>query len=234
MCGGRHTQRQIDSRQFVALLAHDLRSPLAALRASSELLLDDISSDEQREVARFLARQVQGLDRLTSDVLDAVRSWSTGTAEILAFDLAASARAIVEQLQLDREVRQQFIVSGEARVCADSSRVRAILRNLLSNAIKYSPPASAIAVQVGACGGRAVVTVRDCGDGIAAGDLSRIFAPFYRAPNTSRPTQGHGLGLYIARLLARSCGGDIVVESERGGGSAFTVSLPLAAGPTSA
>jgi signal transduction histidine kinase len=234
MCGGRHTQRQIDSRQFVALLAHDLRSPLAALRASSELLLDDISSDEQREVARFLARQVQGLDRLTSDVLDAVRSWSAGTAELIAFDLAASARTIVDQLQLDRAVRQTFVVSGEARVCADSSRVRAILRNLISNAIKYSPPTSTIAVQVSACGGRAVVTVCDDGDGIAPDQLSRIFAPFYRAPDSSRATPGHGLGLYIARLLARSCGGDIVVESQHGSGSSFTVSLPLAAASTSA
>lgn len=214
---------------LAALLAHDLRSPLAALRASSELLLDDISVDEQRQVAQYLVHQVEGLERITRDVITAVRSQAR-SQEVCPqpLDLAAAVQGIIADIRLDQAAQQCFTLGGTAATPAHPSKVHAVLRNILVNAVKYSPLQSTIVIRVDEIEGQAAVAVRDEGQGILPEDLPRIFERFYRAPSHQRTADGLGLGLYAARRLARDCGGDILVESTPGSGSTFTVLLPLA------
>ena len=122
-------------------------------------------------------------------------------------------------------------VGHELWVLGDPMRLEIVMGNLVDNAIKYSPAGGDVTAQVSAVGGLAILSVRDQGIGIAAEDMSRLFVRFSRlAPFGEVP--GTGLGLYLARELARLHGGDIVAVSKPGKGSEFTLSLPLESGTT--
>jgi signal transduction histidine kinase len=114
-------------------------------------------------------------------------------------------------------------------VRGDSLRLITVLVNLLANAVKYSPAGGEVRCMVRGGEGLAVITVSDQGIGIEAGDMARLFTRFTRVVRgADSEIPGTGLGLYIARQLARHHGGDIVAASRRGVGSSFTVTLPLA------
>ena len=122
-----------------------------------------------------------------------------------------------------------------ALVHADRGRIGTVIANLLDNAIKYSPAGGEILCTVGASEGRAYMTVRDPGVGIAPEHLELLFARFTRLPTERNITlPGTGLGLYLCRDIARRHGGDIEVESQLEAGSTFTLRLPLAVGDTAA
>ena len=114
-------------------------------------------------------------------------------------------------------------------VDADGERLRQVVANLLDNAIKYSPGGGRVEVRVGMRGGSGTIEVADQGLGIPAHEQQRIFEKFYRLdPSMTRGIGGSGLGLYISRELVRQMGGEILVKSQLGDGSTFTVLLPLA------
>jgi signal transduction histidine kinase len=120
---------------------------------------------------------------------------------------------------------------GEAGVCvrADREKVQQILVNLLSNAVKFTPPGGTVAVDCAAAGSVVEIRVRDTGIGIPADKLDTIFEPFVQVDaRLARSQEGVGLGLAISRDLAKGMGGNLVVESQVGRGSAFRVSLPRA------
>jgi signal transduction histidine kinase len=124
------------------------------------------------------------------------------------------------------------IDKGPVPVHADAARLGDVLGNLVDNAIRYSPDGGEVAVRVGVHGRRAELSVSDHGLGIEKADLGTIFSRFGRIVNAQNSHLiGAGLGLYLAREIARLHGGDIRVESKPGEGSTFTVSLPLAAPP---
>ena len=129
--------------------------------------------------------------------------------------------------------RHEVILDAPARVTvnADASRLLTILVNLVGNAVKYSPSGGEVRCTVATAAGMALVRVSDRGIGIAAEDLPRLFTRFGRVvtPQNSH-IAGTGLGLYLARELARMHGGDITVESRAGIGSTFTFTMPLATG----
>ena len=120
------------------------------------------------------------------------------------------------------------IAGGLPAAAADADRLRQVLVNLLDNAVKYSD-ADQVSVRVDVADGQIVIAVADRGRGIALVDQPRIFEKFFRAdPQLERAPSGTGLGLYIARELTRRMGGSLVLTSEPGRGSTFTIALPRA------
>ena len=135
-------------------------------------------------------------------------------------------RALDQHRLLGVVAREQPVL-----VLADRARLLTIVANLLDNAVKYSPAGGVVETRLELSGSSAEVTVRDRGLGIARSDLPRLFTRFGRiVTNENSHIPGTGLGLYLARELARMHGGDIRVESRQGLGSAFTLVLPVVAG----
>ena len=119
------------------------------------------------------------------------------------------------------------IGGGEKMVLIDPDEFRFVVRQMLANAVAYSPPGKNIVVQTDRLDNRAILVIIDEGEGIAAKDLTHIFEPFYRAEAREATKGGFGLGLTIAKWVVEAHGGEIDVESTRGVGSTFRVSVPL-------
>jgi signal transduction histidine kinase/CheY-like chemotaxis protein len=231
--------RERDVRQrdeFLALLGHELRNPLGALRNAATMV--ERSGGEVPGLDRPLAiidRQLRHLTQLVDDLLDVARVTSGKIAlKVVAVDLAAAARAMVDEMgKACRERRLQIDLrapDGPVVVMADPVRLDQILTNLLTNALKYTPSEGRIDVSVGVESGEAVLRVADTGVGLSAEMLPTIFEPFTQAARTLDRSQGGiGLGLSVVRALARLHGGDVAVTSEGlGQGSEFVVRLPHA------
>lgn len=220
--------------EFVAMVAHDLRSPTAILTALLDVLRTSWPEMTEEEIGECLGTAITSarqIDRLTGDILTMARLESGSFSYILRpMDLAATAAEIVRQV---RETSGRAITLTSARdlpmALADTDRQAQILHNLLSNAVKFSPDDAAIDVEVEADGDHLVVSVDDAGDGIAAADLERLFRPFSRlAGPGDRVAAGTGLGLYITKALVEGQGGTIAVTSTPGRGSRFTYTVPVA------
>jgi signal transduction histidine kinase/CheY-like chemotaxis protein len=217
---------------FLAMLGHELRNPLAAIAAANRLL----TMSEQRDArgARPLAvidRQVEHLRRLVDDLLEAGRV--TGgkiqlqkhpvNAATAAEHAVATLRAVA-----DGEPHELILKAVPVWVNADSTRLHQILVNLLTNAGKYTPPGKRISVDVELDGHRALMRVSDEGAGIAPDALPRVFDLFYQGDATlQRARGGLGIGLSVAKRLAQLHGGDVSVESAGPGqGCVATVTMP--------
>jgi signal transduction histidine kinase len=228
--------RRIDAirRDFVANASHELKTPVASIRAAAETLHDG-AIDDPEAAGRFteqLEREALRLSRIISDLLDLSRL-ETGSelSELVALDGVVSEE--VQRLEddagaagitLDWQARDHPIVRGSARDLA------LMVRNLVDNAVRYTPGGGTVRVQVLQRDGQATVVVRDTGVGIPGRDLPRVFERFYRVDRArSRETGGTGLGLAIVRHVAENHGGVVSVQSEFGSGSTFEVSLPTAA-----
>ncbi len=220
------------SSEVLALIAHDLRLPLAALRLSSEMALDsDGASTEQQRLLQTVHRQVDALERLALDLLDAFADGRLTTIDSDTLDLDELAREVVAEFEQALGGRRTIalVSAGPVPARGNAAKLRVALRNLVGNALKYSPDDSVVTVRVSTRGGQPVVAVEDCGAGIAADDIAHIFEREYRADSGRRRAPGHGLGLFIARQIVEAHGGAIQVESEPGRGSIFTLVLPHAA-----
>ncbi|KYF71704.1 ATP-binding protein [Sorangium cellulosum] len=234
--------------EFLAMLAHELRNPMASISLSLTLL-DDVEgqgpeSARYREIAR---RQMGHLVRLVDDLLDVSRI-TRGTVELRLddVDLAALVQNAVAAARPAVQARQHAlslsVEVGDFGVRADATRLEQVVTNLLTNAAKYTPPGGAISVRLTreAAGGapQAVLRVRDTGRGIPAAMLERVFELFTQVDQTiDRSTGGLGLGLTLVRRLVEMHGGSVVAASAGPGrGSEFTVRLPLggAAAPIAA
>ncbi len=221
-----------EMRQVTDDIAHDLKSPLTRLRGRAEMVLTRKADKEDLEAAA--ASTLEECDRLLA-VVNTMLDLSEAEAGVLPgesqrVDLRSLVREAYE-LYLPTAEEKGLSLTLEAQaaveVLGSAHRFRRILANLLDNAIKYTPPAGGVAIEAQIRGGWARVAVRDSGPGIAAADLPKIFDRFYRA-DQSRATPGSGLGLSLARALARAMGGDLTAESTPGGGSLFTLLVPAA------
>ena len=236
-----HELRESDSRktQFLAVLSHELRNPLAPIR-NSILLLDRASpsSEVALRAREVLRRQTEQLSRLVDDLLDVSRI-THGKIELKLNRL--DARDVVRRACSD--VRGMFERRGiefllaegaePAWVEADQARLAQMVGNLLNNALKFTPPDGQVEVRVQRRGSMCEVAVRDTGMGIEPADLDRIFHPFVQAERTRLGAQGGlGIGLALVRELAEKHGGAVRAASGgTGQGSEFTLTIPLAAGP---
>jgi signal transduction histidine kinase len=231
-----HSLKEADRRkdEFLATLSHELRNPLAPLRNSLHLLRMAGLDPKSSAVQQMMERQVNHMVRLVDDLLEVSRI-SRGTLELRRerVELAAIVRSAVETSQplIDEAGHRLTLQLPDEPVWIDGDLVRLsqLLANLLNNAAKYTSPGGEIALEASADAGWATISVRDNGAGIAPESLSRIFEMFSRGEAAQESWKGGlGIGLALARKLARMHGGDVVARSAgEGQGSEFTVRLPL-------
>jgi PAS domain S-box-containing protein len=219
--------------EFVGVVAHDLRSPLAVASGYTTFLReqwDTFGDSERRKFLDTVQRSLDRLGSLVSSVLEVTRLESgTATAEAISFDLAELVRSVVNEIATTAPSRACSVaVAGPLPlVVADPEAVERVVTNLVSNALKYSDPDSPIDVAVERSSRGMRVTVRDRGPGIAPADQAKLFQRFSRLTSSDGPrTDGTGLGLFICRSLVESWGGSIWVESAVGRGSAFSFTVP--------
>ncbi len=232
--------READRRkdEFLAMLAHELRNPLAPIRTAVELLrLRDGTSPTATRAREVIDRQAQHLTRLVDDLLEVSRV-TTGKIRIELEPVDGRnvlARAIETTQPAIEARRQRLAVATPERpvvVRADATRLAQVLGNLLHNAAKYTPVGGAIEVALAAVGEQAVFRVSDSGLGIPTDMLEQIFEPFTQIDRSLDRSQGGlGIGLTLARRLVELHGGTIRATSSgvAGQGSTFTVTLPIVA-----
>jgi signal transduction histidine kinase len=223
--------------QFLATMSHELRTPLNAIDGYAELLEIGVRgplTEPQLEDVRRIRRSQKHLLALINDVLGFARLES-GRVE---FDLApvavdavlgAMQELVAPQLGAKGLTYAYLRAPGGLRVVADADKLRQVVLNLLANAIKFTERGG-VELSCAAGAETVAIAVRDTGRGIPAYRLGEIFEPFVQVePSFTRTVTGTGLGLTIARDLARRMGGDVTVASAEGEGSTFTVTLPRAA-----
>jgi two-component system phosphate regulon sensor histidine kinase PhoR len=233
------TQRhrlEVLRRDFVANASHELKTPVAAVRALAETLLTALPDDPEagRRFAERIGREAERLEVLARDLLDLSRV-ERGTLDVEPVDLVGLAKEVADgytDLAEERRVRLHTELQPQLSLRGDRAQLGLLVSNLLDNALRHTPAKGTVCVRLEAAEGRAVIQVADTGEGIPAGELSRVFERFYRVDKArARQTGGTGLGLAIVRHVAEAHGGTVRVDSELGRGSSFTVSLPLA-GPS--
>ena len=226
--------------ELIALVTHELRTPLAVVRAYAELLADDppLEDRESRDPARRAQRaawhqatldQVERLDRLVDSILASVRIVPDVPAAVIPTDgnatiheVAVSIEPIVRQHRLD--VRPGIALHA----LADPPRLRQILEHLIENAVKYAPPDTTITIDRSLVEGSVRIGVTDEGPGVPEEWRERIFEPYAR--RDTHTARGSGIGLYAAKRLGESTGARLWCEPVDPTGARFVVSLPAAAG----
>ena len=233
------TQRrrlEVLRRDFVANASHELKTPVAAVRALAETMLTALLEDPEaaRRFAERIGREAERLDVLVRDLLDLSRV-ERGTLDIEPVDLVGLAKEVAggyTDLAEERRVRFSTELQPQLSLRGDRAQLGLLLSNLVDNALRHTSAKGAVCVRLHATESRAIIEVADTGEGIPAGELSRVFERFYRVDKArARQTGGTGLGLAIVRHVAEGHGGTVRVDSELGRGSTFTVSLPLAGPP---
>ncbi len=226
-------------RDFVANASHELRTPIANIRATAETLLH--SPEDASLVARFLPpliAEAERLSRLISDLLDLARAENQEVAPFTPVDLQSVVQSVVERLK-DKAARREIDIQWQAQgdgphVLGDLAGLEQIAFNLVDNALAYTATGGQVALDLREVAptpesGRAlaILEVRDTGIGIPSVDLPRIFERFYRVDKArSRAEGGTGLGLAIVKHIAENHGGHVEVESQVGQGTTFRVEIP--------
>ncbi|MGD0794182.1 MAG: ATP-binding protein [Dehalococcoidales bacterium] len=219
-------------RELVGNISHELRTPIAGIKAMVETLRDGAIDD--REAARgFLSRIEDEVDRLTQMVaeLTQLSRIETGRAELkmepvdlnsLISDILAQMGPLAEKQQV---TLSEELSAGLPLIQADKDRIRQTIINLVHNAIKFNKPAGTVTVSTEFDAKSVTVSVADSGIGISGVDLPHVFERFYKA-DKARTGGGSGLGLAIAKHTVQAHGGDIRAQSEEGKGSTFSFNLP--------
>jgi signal transduction histidine kinase len=216
---------------FVSLVSHELRSPMASVIGSARTLQErwrELSPEQREAFLALIADETTRLASLIGDVLDTSRiEAGTFSFSFAPVDVGELVRETVSAAGLgqDEVPLASSVRDGLPRVRGDRARLRQVLTNLVDNAVKYSPTGAEVRVVAYAQNSRVVVDVEDAGPGIAAEHHKLIFEKFGRA-KTDGAKPGTGLGLFIARSIAEAHGGELAVRSTPGRGSTFTLSLP--------
>jgi signal transduction histidine kinase len=220
-------------RDLVANVSHELKTPITAIQAHLENLLDGVEEPDPRTLQVMLA-QSQRLGRLVEQLLDLSRLES-GEVPLhrVAVPLAPLVSQVVSEIQVARSDRSVTLASEVPDelplVEADRERVHQVLFNLVDNAVRFTPPGGSVTVSAHRHNGSVEIAVSDTGVGIGPEHLPRLFERFYRVDSArSREDGGTGIGLAIARSVVEAHGGHIQAQSELGKGSVFTFDLPVA------
>jgi signal transduction histidine kinase len=222
--------------QFIAVLAHELRNPLSAIRTSAYALRRlNLQDDRAAPLVERVDRQSTAIARMLEDLLDASRiAFGKVSVQLEPLDLRSMLTdALDEHEQHARQAGLQLTAQIPADTCivnADRVRLRQIIDNLLSNAIKFTPAGGSVELTLGVENGLAVVSLRDTGIGFESAFAQKLFEPFVQQEQgRDRSAGGLGLGLAIAALLARLQNAALAASSAGvGQGATFTLSMPVA------
>jgi two-component system sensor histidine kinase ChvG len=223
--------RRAENEAFIADVVHEMKSPVAAVRAAADAL-SSAAPDAQRaaRLARVLDASSRKLDRLVTDFLELARAEAgMPNEEAAPVDLGELASALAERVRedvryADLELTVERTPPGVlAVVSAVPQRIEACVRELLDNAASFAGARGRVALRVEVCPSEVVVTVEDSGPGIAEGDLPKVFTRFFTTRGAAR---GTGLGLALVRAVAEAHGGSVSARSPETGGAAFVVRLP--------
>ncbi len=226
---------ELQKDEFLAMVAHELKTPLTAVKGYVQLLLrlagqqpDARLGEREVGMLQVADRQVTRLSQLVFDLLDfSIIRMGRLDLRRFRFELGTLAREVVAQLQLttpDRELR--VLAATDSMVEADPNRIEQLLINLLSNAVKATGPEGKIEVCIRRRDNRVVTSVSDNGVGMSEVVQQRVFDRYYRGP--AHRHEGIGLGLYVSKGIVDAHGGEIWLESEPGKGTTFYFSLPAA------
>jgi signal transduction histidine kinase len=227
-----------ERRELTTAVSHDLRTPLASLRAMTEALNDGIISDRE-EVHRYygtMRREIERLSRMIDDLFELAQMDAgalrlnrqrIGLQEIAAESVdAARAQARLANIEVNLGV-----TGAPPEVSVDGARMERAVANLLRNALEHTPPGGQVEVSVAGVDGYVELSVTDSGEGIAAEDLPHVWDRFYRAEKSRRRRadngDGVGLGLAIVRGIVEAHGGSVEAKSVTGKGATFRLRLPL-------
>ncbi len=217
---------------FTRNLIHELKTPLTALVATSQLLIDEAEGTELGKLAQLVWEGANNVNNRIDELHDVIRG-EIGKLKLelkplnlkrLILSLVEETRALCLQrdVSINVELRERLL-----EVYADPVRVRQIMLNLLNNALKYASEGKKIVVAAKKRPGFGVVEVRDYGPGIVAKEQRNLFQPGYQSAYPEERTRGLGIGLALCRILVELHGGRIWVESKVGKGSSFFFTLPL-------
>jgi signal transduction histidine kinase len=215
------------------MASHELKTPVTSMKGFGYMLERRLRKQGDEQALIYLAKMDRQLDRLStliSELLDISRMQSGKlTFQQEAFDLSTLVKETVEDLQQTTQTHRLCIEDAKpAQVVGDRDRVGQVLINLITNAIKYSPEADTVTLRVTTDANQAVVSVQDFGIGIARQHHDKIFERFYQVTDPEdRTYPGLGIGLYICNEIMKRHGGRMSVQSSKGKGSTFYMSLPL-------
>ncbi|MBI5764867.1 MAG: PAS domain-containing protein [Planctomycetes bacterium] len=223
--------------EFVAHAAHELRTPLSAIRGYVEMLVDGEAADEKTraEYYEIIQASADRLGRMINNILDISRI-EAGTVRVNKEPVAVSmiVKEAADTMRLQAEKKKINLTEELApvvdRILADKDLIQQAILNLLSNAIKYTPDGGSVHVRMVACddGRRMKIEVSDSGAGIPREDLPKMFEKFFRVEANKSLAAGTGLGLNLVKQIVEAVhGGEISVTSEVGKGSSFAITLPL-------
>ena len=234
-------QRELQRMQsdVIQLVTHEMKTPLTAIKGMSEVLMKfEPDAEKRREMSATINEATQRMTRMIDDYLDLTRLESGAREPRLAFHRVES---LIEQnlLLLDPVAARRGIKltrkfgPGTPAILADADLLSRALTNLVANAIKYSLANTEVVISARAGEDNLFISVADQGHGISPEYHARIFEKFFRVPRVEdADTPGTGLGLALVREIAELHGGRVIVESEVGVGSTFTIRLPLNRKPT--
>ena len=216
-----HGRRLAALGMMSAVMAHELRNPLASLKGHAQLLAETVEADEKLsgKVGRIVS-EAGRLERLTNDLLAFVKGGELHRASVDAAQVMRDAIQATSPERIDAHLPAAPLIA-----MLDAERLRQALENVLRNAVQASPPEGRVAATVELDGRDVVFRVRDSGSGITPGEEARIFEPF-----VTGKTRGVGLGLAITRRVVEQHQGTITARNAAGGGAEFTLRIPAKEG----
>ena len=217
--------------EFVGTVSHELKTPLAAIKAYCETMLANaaLSKEQTQEYLGVISFQADRLERLIDNLLLVTR---VEAGQLLKRRVKLGLDAILEraiaELSYDASAYSIELSIGDAKVSGDPDRLVSVFTHLLDNAIKYMPGGGVVRIEAEEADGKTLVSVHDQGIGIEDEHLPFIFDRFYRVDSDlTSSVGGSGLGLFLVHALVRAHGGVVEVRSDPGVGSVFTLSLPV-------
>jgi two-component system sensor histidine kinase SenX3 len=227
-------RRRIDAvrTDFVANISHELKTPVGAIAALAEAIMDEPSPEVVQRVAERMVHEAHRVSRTIDDLMELSRielGESPARDRVDLIEVISGAVARSRTFAEQRQITVQTLdLPAELVVTGDRRQLESALGNLVENAVKYSEPGASVQVRARVEGAWAELMVADHGFGIPPAEQARIFERFYRVDRArSRDTGGTGLGLSIVRHVATNHGGEVLVSSQEGEGSTFVLRVPL-------